>query len=288
MDGSGGGTLFGWPVHPGPGVRSGAACVIGVPADHGNGVSRGAARAPMAIRQAAAAFPRPRHAGLDLGDIPGCAASDLDTVLARLAGATERVMHRGMLPLIIGGDHSITYAPISVLQRRTDIGVVWFDAHTDFSPWSDGQVHSHKQVLRRIEALPGVARLVQVGYRGLTAGDERQLGDKASVVTSEVARTLDAAAVLALMPADLAWYVSIDIDVVDPFHAPGTSAPVPEGIEPTRLRELLAAIVAARTLLGADIVEVNPRLDIDDVTSRLAADLLWTIADGLEPPGVGR
>ena len=164
-------------------------------------------------------------------------------------------------------------------------GVVWFDAHTDFSPWAEGEVHSHKQVLRRIDALPGVARLIQVGYRGLTAGDERHLGAKASVVTTDTARTLAAADLLALMSPDLPWYISIDIDVVDPFYAPGTSAPVPDGLEPSRVRELLAAIVGQRTLLGADVVEVNPRLDVGDMTSAIAATFLWTIADGLAWPG---
>jgi agmatinase len=202
--------------------------------------------------------------------------------LARLAAATEQVIDRGMRPLIIGGDHSITYAPVSVLQRRQDIGVVWFDAHTDFSPWAEGDVHSHKQVLRRIDALPGVTRLIQIGYRGLTARDERQLGAKATVVTANDARQLDSTNLLALMSPELPWYISIDIDAVDPFHAPGTSAPVPDGLEPSRVRELLAVIVKQRSLLGADVVEINPRLDVDGITSAIAANFLWAIADGLD------
>lgn len=280
MDGGAHPTLFGWGSASTAGCGGGF-CVIGVPADHGNGVSRGAARGPASVRRAARLLPVPRGAGIDAGDVPGCRAADPETVLSRLAEATCKAVEGGFRPLIIGGDHSITFAPVSVLQRRRDIGVVWFDAHTDFSPWAEGQGHSHKQVLRRVETLPGVKRVLQIGYRGLTAGDERHLGDKATVVTSEAARHLTSAELLALMPDDLDWYVSIDIDAIDPFHAPGTSAPVPDGMEPSTVREFLAVIVDGRRVVGADVVEVNPRLDVDDITSAIAARLLWTIADGL-------
>jgi agmatinase len=281
MDGGTHPTLFGWPSSAPQGARDEGFRVIGVSADHGNGVSRGAARGPASVRRAACLLPAPRGRGVDGGDLPACHAADLETVLTALAAATRAALDDGLRPLIIGGDHSITAAPVSVLQQQRDIGVVWFDAHTDFSPWSEGHVHSHKQVLRRVEAFPGVKRLVQIGYRGLTAGDERQLGEKATVVTSEAARGLTSQALLDLMPAGLDWYVSIDIDVIDPFHAPGTSAPVPDGMAPSTVCDFLEAIVGARNVAGADVVEVNPRLDVHDITSAIAARFLWTIADGL-------
>ena len=284
MDGAGDATLFGWPAASAADAQPGRLCAIGVAADHGNGVSRGAAQAPGAVRRAAGRFAPPRHRGADLGNLAACGASDHATVLERLAAFTTQALERGVRPLMIGGDHSLTYAPVSVLQQRQDIGLVWFDAHTDFSPWSAGEGHSHKQVLRRIEALPGVKRVLQIGYRGLTIGDERRLGAKSTVVTTAQARSLDAAGLLRLMPAELPWYVSIDIDVIDPFHAPGTSAPVPDGIEPSWLCSALAAMAGQRSILGADLVEVNPRLDVDDITSAIGAQLLWTIADAIDAP----
>lgn len=284
MDGAGNAALFGWPVASAASAGLGRFCAIGVPADHGNGVSRGAAQAPGTVRRAAAHLAPPRHRGADMGNLAACGASDHATVLERLAAFTEQVLERGMRPLTMGGDHSLTYAPVSVLQRRQDMGLVWFDAHTDFSPWREGEGHSHKQVLRRIETLPGVKRVLQIGYRGLTIGDERHLGAKSTVVTTAQARTLDAADILCLMPSELPWYVSIDIDVIDPFHAPGTSAPVPDGIEPKWLRHVLATMAGQRTILGADLVEVNPRLDVDDITSVIGAELLWTIADAIDAP----
>jgi agmatinase len=283
MDGSAHQALFGWPSAS-TGADSARYGVIGVPSDHGNGVSRGAAQAPAAIRRAAARLAPPRQTGIDLGDLVGCHAQDHSTVLARLAEQVEQMSRRGLRPLMIGGDHSLTYAPVSVLQRQGDVGVVWFDAHTDFSPWSAGQGHSHKQVLRRIEALPGVARVLQVGYRGLTIGDERYLGPTSTVVTTAQARALDAAALLRLMSPGLRWYLSIDIDALDPFHAPGTSAPVPDGLEPAWLRRAVEAMVGHRDVVGADVVEVNPRRDVNGMTSAIAAELLRTIADASNEP----
>ena len=272
------GTLFGWPS-----VKTAADAaqygVIGAPSDHGNGISRGAARAPATVRRAARRLTPPHRHGIDLGDLAGCDMQDHDTVLSNLAMQVEQAIEKGLRPLLIGGDHSLTYASVSVLQRCGDIGIVWFAAHTDFSPWSAGQGHSHKQVLRRIEALPGVARVLQIGYRGFSIGDERHLGETSTVVTTAQARALDEAALLDLMPPELPWYLSIDIDAVDPFHAPGTSAPVPDGLEPQWLCRAVKAMARHRTIAGADVVEVNPRLDVGDITSALAAELLRTIVD---------
>jgi agmatinase len=183
-----------------------------------------------------------------------------------------------MQPLILGGDHSITYAPLSALAHFQDLCLVWFDAHTDFSPWCGRGSHDHKQVLRRIYALDRVRRIVQIGHRGITSGDERRLGSKAVVVTSAVARSLRPLDLLSLIPDDLPCYISIDIDVIDPLFAPGTAAPVPDGLSPEVVRALLACIIQSRKVAGVDIVEVNPRLDVQSATVSVAAALVRDIA----------
>jgi agmatinase len=278
-------TLFGWPRPDGQALAANHFRAFGVPADQGNGVSRGAARAPAAVREAASLRRPPALPGVDEGDIANHGGLSVEHLLARVGAAVEHCLDAGSRPLIIGGDHAISYAPIAALQQRGAIGVVWFDAHTDFSPWHGTPGHSHKQVLRRVEALEGVRRIVQVGYRGFTAGDESQLGEKAQVITARRAAAMSGDALAELLDDSLRWYVSIDIDVVDPFHAPGTSAPVPGGIVPSHLVELVAAIARQRRIAGADVVEVNPRLDVDGMTSSIAATLLHTIADLARRPG---
>lgn len=271
-------TLFGWPSGNNSRIDAGQFCAIGVPADQGNGVSRGAAYGPRVIRAAAHMLCSPVSPGVDSGDISNHGGLSVEALLARVGNAVERCLEAGMRPLIMGGDHAISYAPIDMLQRRQNIGVVWFDAHTDFSPWYGTPGHNHKQVLRRVKSLEGVRQIVQVGYRGFTAGDESQLGDKATVISTSRVATMPADALMELLAPELPWYMSIDIDVLDPFHAPGTSAPVPNGLVPSRLIELVAAIAKGRYVVGADVVEVNPRFDVENMTAGIAATLLCTIA----------
>jgi agmatinase len=272
-------SLFGWPERQGAPAEAGALCVVGAPTDHGNVISRGAARGPAAIRRASLNLAAPPLQGVDMGDIDRSDSPDPETFMDRVADVTHGISERGLCPLLLGGDHSITYAPVSMLQRSRDLCLIWFDAHTDFSPWSGQSFHNHKQVLRRISKLDGVSRIVQIGYRGITGDDERNLGAKSAVVTTSCARLLDEQALLALVPRDLPCYISIDIDVVDPFWAPGTSAPVPDGLLPQQVKTMLQTLVRHREIVGADLVEVNPALDREAATSLVAADLIHGLAE---------
>ena len=99
------------------------------------------------------------------------------------------------------------------------------------------------------------------------------------MVTTACARELDAQALLELVPRELPCYISIDIDVVDPFWAPGTSAPVPDGLLPNQVKSLLQTLVRHREIVGVDLVEVNPACDPEAATSLVAADLIHGIAE---------
>lgn len=134
------------------------------------------------------------------------------------------------------------------------------------------------EVLRRVATLPRVRKIVQIGYRGITLNEERQLGAKATVITTAHARSITASGLLALIPNDCRCYISIDIDVIDPLFAPGTSAPVPDGLSPSTITRMLQAIVKQRHIAGIDLMEVNPSLDENDATSRISAELIAAIA----------
>lgn len=272
-------SLFGWAGWDDGMKESGSLCALGVPTDHGNVVARGAAQAPAAIRDASLHLAPPPIGGLDIGDVDRADARDPDRFVRCIAGVIDWMDDRDLCPLILGGDHSITYAPVWALQRSRDLCLIWLDAHTDFSAWSGHAFHNHKQVLRRIATLDGVRRIVQIGYRGITAGDEGSLGSKAVVVPTVHARQLDARALLALVPSELPCYISIDIDVVDPFWAPGTSAPVPDGLLPHQVTEILEILVRHRQIIGVDLVEANPTLDQTTSTSMIAADLIRSMTE---------
>lgn len=276
MDGA---ALFRWNDPRGAAPRIGDLCALGAPTDHGNVVSRGAAHGPAAIRRASLQ----RHAlptqGWDIGDVDRSDAPDAQPYLERIRDATRMVRTLGLVPLLLGGDHSITYAPVSALLEEQNLCLLWLDAHTDFSPWSAPDHHNHKQVLRRISTLPGIRGIVQIGYRGITLGDERSLGKGSQVLTSARVRQLSARELLAFVPSEVPCYLSIDIDVVDPSYAPGTSAPVPGGLRPDQLAAFLRLLARHRKIAGIDLTELNPVLDASDASAAVAAGLIAELVD---------
>ncbi|MFC6840490.1 arginase family protein [Xanthomonas theicola] len=126
------GGLYGWPRRPDAPSDKGRPCVIGAPSDHGNVVSRGAALGPAAVRYASQRLQPPRLRGYDWGDVERSGAADPAAYMARVSGVTADIRGQGLCPLLPGGDHSLTYAQVSALQREQDLCLLWFDAHTDF------------------------------------------------------------------------------------------------------------------------------------------------------------
>jgi agmatinase len=123
-------------------------------------------------------------------------------------------------------------------------------------------------------ALPGVERLVQVGVRGFLQHDAAALGDaRRSSLTPSQLRRHGTAGLLARVPAEAAVYVSIDIDVLDPALAPGTRTPRANGLQFAELRDMLDALGRSRSVVGVDLVEVNPDRDLHGLTALLAAEL---------------
>lgn len=278
--------LFGWAGSDAPARR---VEVLGVPSDAGNGIASGARLGPEAIRAASLSVSRPAIDGLDHGDIAGVHAGDWTRTLQRTQRAVAAIAARGAMPLLLGGDHAVSYAAVAALDRRAPLNLVWFDAHTDFCAWSDGDWHNHKQVLRRISALPHVGRILQIGHRGITYFDESLQSPRMSVIGAGAARTLRARELLDFLPADEAVYLSVDIDAVDPRWAPGTGHPVPGGLEVARLGELAALVATHRELAGLDLMEVNPLLDLDGATALAGATILAATVDALatRPHGSG-
>ncbi|NOT87894.1 MAG: arginase family protein [Lysobacter sp.] len=299
-----GATLFGWPAAAAPHAGAAGIEVLGVPSDAGNGIASGARFGPAAIRRASLGLPardvegigidggaidRIEHAGIDHGDVDFIHDCDWADALLRIQALVEGIAARGAVPVVLGGDHAISYAAVAALHGAGPLSVVWFDAHTDFCAWPGGDWHSHKQVLRRIAGLPHVERIVQIGHRGITYDDESARSSKMRVSTAAEANAMRADALLDRLPSRQPVYISVDIDAVDPRWAPGTGHPVPGGLDVATLGALARAIAAGRDVLGVDAMEVNPLLDHRDMTSTAAASILAQIVSGLsERANAGR
>jgi len=195
----------------------------------------------------------------------------------------REVAGTGAIPIILGGDHSITWpsaTAVAEVRRPGSIGIVHFDAHADTANDDWGVLSGHGTPMRRlIESGAVLGRnFVQVGLRGywppvdvfewmedhglryhfMTEIDERGAD---AVVDDAIAEALD---------GPDAIYLSIDIDVVDPGLAPGTGTPEPGGLLPRELLRAIRRIVGAVELAGMDIVEVSPPYDHAETTAMIA------------------
>jgi agmatinase len=278
-----------------PGEAEADVAVLGVPYDEGVGFRPGARFGPRAIRDASLRYAffgdakKPGYWDLEAGRrrlaalrIVDCAdvdivALDVDGNLSRTRDAVTAIAARGVVPLLLGGDHSISFPAVQGLERLGPLSVVQFDAHLDYRDNVGGVRLGHGCPMRRIAELPFVRHMIHLGIRGLRADEDdlaaaRRRGNL--VVTAAEMRRAGASEALAQLPADERLYVSFDIDALDPGIAAGTGTPEPGGLTYAQARDLLAEIACKGRIVGFDLVEVNPGLDPTGVTPLTAAQLI--------------
>jgi agmatinase len=200
-----------------------------------------------------------------------------------------RLLERGKLVGLVGGDHSTSFGAIAAVARvHPGLGVLHFDAHADLRVAYEGFAWSHASIFHNVAAqLPAVSRIVQVGIRDLSE-DEKRFSDASDgrIVTHFDAllaqarfegETWGAQArrIVADLPAEV--YVSFDIDGLDPALCPHTGTPVPGGLSFQEAVALVAAVVrSGRRIVGFDLVEVAPGLE-DEWDGNVGARLLYKL-----------
>jgi agmatinase len=254
--------------------------LIGLPTDRNSSFERGPALAPPAIRTALwsdrgnLACEDGQEIGHDFliedrGDLPLVEAPGDDTLIREGVAAS---LTAGAIPLMLGGDHAVTFPVVeAVAARHGPLSILHFDAHPDLYDDFEGNPRSHASPFARIMEAGLAKRLVQVGIRTLN----RHCREQAARFGVEIVPLHDfTPASVPLLEGPL--YLSIDLDGIDPAEAPGVSHPEPGGLT---TREVLAVLrrQTAR-VVGADIVELNPRFDAHDRTAILAAKLLREVA----------
>ncbi len=260
--------------------------LLGVPFDAESSFERGPALAPALIRASLRreSSNTSTEGGLDLAD-PGVLidAGDLDftgldpaAIRARIEAGVAEVLESGSTPLVLGGDHSITYPVLRAVARRTpNLNILHFDAHADLYDTFEGGRFSHACPFARIMEEKLATRLVQIGIRTLS----RHQRDQARRFGVEIHEMRQWTGPLSLS-FEGPLYVSLDIDVLDPAFAPGISHPEPGGLT---VREVLAVIqrVTAERFVGADVVEFNPVNDPSPRTGLVAAKFVKELTERL-------
>lgn len=271
--------------------------VVGAPWDDSTTNRPGARFGPRALR-ASAYDPGTYH--LDLGieifdhlevvDYGDAITSHGMWELSR-AAIHERVAEvatRGIVPFIIGGDHSITWPAATAVAEHHGFGAVTmihFDAHADTANILEGNLASHGTPMRRLiesGAIPG-DRFIQVGLRGYWPGEEdqkwmRDNGLRHFMMQEFWERGIPAVLedlVLAAKERGDKTYISIDIDVLDPGFAPATGTPEPGGFAPIDLLRIIRRLVLETDVVAFDVMEVAPAYDHADLTVNVAHRLIW-------------
>lgn len=257
--------------------------LLGLPWDGSSSYDRGAAEGPRAIR--AALHSPSSNTWNERGDDVGSEAlvedagdltlpQDAAGARAAIEAGVRALFERGHKPLLLGGDHSVTYPILRAFcAHKSPPTVLHLDAHGDLYDVFEGDSYSHACPFARVMEEGLATRLVQVGVRTLTA-HQRSQAAKFGVECLGADRWRDALPLAARFKTPV--YVSLDIDVLEPMLAPGVSHPEPGGLT---VREVLEVLGALRVpVAGADIVEYNPRNDIRDLTARVAAKFVKELA----------
>ena len=254
--------------------------LIGLPTDAHSSFLRGAAAGPAAIRQALASD-HANHAaenGIEIGvDVAVEDGGDLD-----LAGTLDDlgVIRRsildaheaGAVPLSLGGDHSVTYPVVAALAEiHGPLNILHFDAHPDLYDDYAGDPLSHASPFARIMEKGHARRLVQFGIRTLNQHCRAQ-ADRFGV---EIIEMRDFAPDRVPIP-EAPLYNSIDLDGFDPAFAPGVAHHEPGGPSVREFLQVLQRVPGG--IVGADIVELHPPRDVNNVTATLAAKLVKELA----------
>jgi arginase len=263
-------------MNPEPPRRLG---LLGLPWDGGSSFLRGAAEAPGAIRAAlhSGAGNLWSEAGLDLGapgvledhgDVPGLAALRPEAAAAAIEEAVARVLAAGDAPLLLGGDHSVTYPALRAVARgHPRLTVLHLDAHPDLYDEFEGDRLSHACPLARVMEEGLCGRLVQVGIRTMNGAQRAQAVRFGAEVIDM--RAWDAGS---RPQVEGPAYLSMDLDVLDPAFAPGVSHREPGGLTVREVARLVQGL--GGVLVGADLVELNPARDPEGTTATVAAKLL--------------
>lgn len=244
--------------------------VLGVPFDFTSTYRPGSRFGPSAIREASQNLETySLRNGIDVEDLGIQDIGDLEITesatgtLQRLQLVVGEVLKAKKNPIVLGGEHTITYGCVQALK---DAAILDFDAHMDLRDEYLESRLSHATFMRRLCEQRGSETVVEVGVRAV-CGEELSFAEKTGLryITSPdiMRRGLKSTVkeVKDVLSSFGQVYVTIDMDVLDPAYAPGVGNPVPEGVSPTVLLDILQEICDKR-VVGFDVVEVSPQYDL--------------------------
>ena len=212
----------------------------------------------------------------DCGDVD-VAYYDIERNRKIITQTVKKILKAGTFPVVIGGDHSITYPCICAFEDFKSLDIIQIDAHLDWIDEVDGIRYANGSPMRRSMELDFTNKMVQLGIRCIRSRESDYNFAKSQgsqIFTRQDIRQKGVDEIVEKLPPLGNVYVSIDIDGLDPSIAPGTGSPTVDGLLYYEVINLLKGITKKSNVVGFDIVEVNPMVDLSGQTCLLATTLI--------------
>lgn len=276
--------------------------VLGVPCDFGVGFMSGARLAPRRIREASTQYGRGAAGFYDFEhDVQRLAAplkivdcgdadilhSDFDYSFSHVTDSVKKIIRKGAVPIVLGGDHSIS---IPVGQALEELGeevcVIQFDAHLDWTSSVGPLKTGNGSPMRRMSEMLHIGPMAQIGLRGIGSGKKSDFDDARAygsvLISAREAAEIGVEGVLKKIPKAKNYYLTIDIDGFDMSIAPGVASPLPGGLLYDQECDIISGIAKMGKIVAADIAEVDPLVDPSGCTVRLASLILMHVFTEIE------
>jgi agmatinase len=280
------------PVHTDLTTLHADAAILGAPFDMGTQYRSGTRFGPRAIRAASTLYALRGVSYydhefdtrfLDNVRVVDCGDVDMihmrpDVCLQNIQDAVSHIVSRRALPVVLGGDHSVPIPIVRAFGPSGPLYVVQIDAHLDFVDERFGVREGNGNIMRRVAEMPHVKGFAQIGVRGPGSSapsdfsDAKRMGGV--IIGPREFRRLGVEGVLARIPGNVRYYVTIDIDGFDASLAPGSGSPSIGGLDYYEVSDLLRGVATKGDVVGFDFVEVAPQYDPTEVTAQLAARVI--------------
>ncbi len=271
--------------------------ILGMPWDWGVGFRPGTRFGPRAVREFSTRYAFyesgmttvPGYYDIDLGkrlltDVSIVDCGDVDILYTDieysfrvLRETIRQVIRHGAMPVLIGGDHSITFPFVEALAGKGPLGIVQIDAHLDYHDSLFGVRLANGNSMKRISELPYIGPIAQIGMKGVRVREENLRDSLARgnlVISARELRRIGPEVAIARVPQSERYFVTIDFDALDPAIAPGIGSPEVGGMNYEELRGLLRAMARKGKIVGFDLCEVNPMVDPTGLTASTAAQTI--------------
>lgn len=214
---------------------------------------------------------------VDCGDVLGDPA-DLKAHLRRAEAAIRKILAKGALPIVLGGDHGIPIPVFKAYEGRGPITLVQVDAHIDWRDTMHGVREGLSSPIRRASEMGHFDRIFQIGLRaaGSARPEEFEAAKKwgAVLIPDIELQSIGMEAVLDRIPDGGQYYLTVDADGMDPTIMPAVAGPAPGGVTYPQIRTLIHGLVRKGRVVGMDIVEITPKRDLNGISAITAGRII--------------